>query len=127
MYCLNDFNFVFGHAYESSSVTLSKAVYAFFVPCFYSLFSVLSMPVYFSDFVAKWLQRRTCPEELEKMLPEKMSWNAADFAMLQNQEAAMSHLPWYSLTWKMRRTVPEIKAYWYQLFISPAATFFLNS
>ncbi|VDM07218.1 unnamed protein product [Wuchereria bancrofti] len=63
-------------------------------------------------FVTKWLLPRNCPSELEEMLPEKETWNVADFALLQDQEKAISYLPWLSLTWKMLRPVPVIKKFW---------------
>ncbi|KAK6108311.1 hypothetical protein QQG55_31655 [Brugia pahangi] len=63
-------------------------------------------------FVTKWLLPRNCPSELEEMLPEKETWNVADFALLQDQEKAISYLPWLSLTWKMLRPVPVIKKLW---------------
>ncbi|KAL3985417.1 hypothetical protein ACH3XW_38555 [Acanthocheilonema viteae] len=63
-------------------------------------------------FVTKWLRPQNCPLELEEMLPEKENWNVADFALLQDQEKAMSYLPWLSLTWKMLRPVPVIKNFW---------------
>uniref|UniRef100_A0A1I8EZX4 Uncharacterized protein n=1 Tax=Wuchereria bancrofti TaxID=6293 RepID=A0A1I8EZX4_WUCBA len=61
-------------------------------------------------FVTKWLLPRNCPSELEEMLPEKETWNVADFALLQDQEKAISYLPWLSLTWKMLRPVPRLRA-----------------
>lgn len=63
--------------------------------------------------MTKWLLLKNCPAELEKMLPEKETWNVADFALLQDQAKAMSYLPWLSLTWKMLRSVPAIKKFWY--------------
>ncbi|KAM3717213.1 E3 SUMO-protein ligase [Dirofilaria immitis] len=63
-------------------------------------------------FVTKWLQPKNCPFELEEMLPEKQKWNVADFALVRNQEKAMSYLPWLSLTWKILHPVPVIKKLW---------------
>ncbi|VDK62193.1 unnamed protein product [Onchocerca ochengi] len=63
-------------------------------------------------FVTKWLQPKNCPLELEMILPEKEKYNVADFALVQDQEKAMSYLPWLSLTWKMLRPVPVIKKLW---------------
>uniref|UniRef100_A0A0R3RY51 RING-type domain-containing protein n=1 Tax=Elaeophora elaphi TaxID=1147741 RepID=A0A0R3RY51_9BILA len=61
-------------------------------------------------FVTKWLLSKNCPLELEEMLPEKEKWNVADFALLQDQEKAMSYLPWLSLTWKMSKEVERLRA-----------------
>ncbi|VDK53919.1 unnamed protein product [Gongylonema pulchrum] len=64
------------------------------------------------DFVTKWLSPRRCPLELQDMLPERLSWNAADFAMVEDQKKAMSFLPWQTIAQKMHCSLLEIQGHW---------------
>ncbi|VDN07321.1 unnamed protein product [Thelazia callipaeda] len=65
------------------------------------------------DFIKKRLTRRHIPLGLENMFPpETTNYNVADFAMLEDQEKAMSFIPWVVLTRSMLRPVPVIRKIW---------------